>query len=113
MQCPEIKGLSFDQSSVDAINQIKAIQQLGTMLTALIGTSVMVEIFAGNGGIKKPSSAAWGISQYDWFQWSQAMVSVPSFVRHRVRMIAFEEYNKHHSGNEHEFWRAVMNGCGY
>ncbi|MEK6748885.1 MAG: hypothetical protein AABY83_06725 [Pseudomonadota bacterium] len=111
MQCSDIKGLTFDHSSVAAIDQIREIQNFGSMLTVLMGTSVMTDIFVGRHGLKKPLAVAWGISQNEWFQWSQAMRSVPSLVRWQVRDIAFDQYTKHLSGVEHEFWRAVMNGC--
>lgn len=41
------------------------------------------------------------------------MVSVAPIIREQIQMYAFDEYNKEYSGKEHEFWQAVMNGCGY
>ncbi|MDH4275513.1 MAG: hypothetical protein OEW08_10775 [Gammaproteobacteria bacterium] len=113
MQCPEIKGLSFDRSSLDAINQIREVQQLGDMLTVFLGTSVLAKIFIGREGFSKPLGVGWSISHYDWLLWSQSMRSVPNLVSRQVKDIAFDQYTKHLSGDEHEFWRAVMYGCGY
>ncbi|MEK6750502.1 MAG: hypothetical protein AABY83_15085 [Pseudomonadota bacterium] len=113
MLCPDIKGLEFDLSSKAAIDEIQELQGLANMLTVLIGSSVFVSLFMRSGGMKKPLGAAWEITQYDWGQWSQAMNSVPAILRHRVREIAFREWNRHLSGKEHDFWGGVMNGCGY
>ena len=113
MNCPEITDLTFSASGIKAIEEIRRKQRLGKGLIVLIGSSVLVNIFVGMHGIEKPLSAAWNIKQADWEAWPQAMVSVGPMLREQIQMIAFDEYHKQHTGKEHEFWKAVMNGCGY
>lgn len=113
MNCPEITDLTFSPSGVKAIEEIRRKQGLGKALMVLIGSSVLVNIFAGRTGAEGPLAATYNITQADWSAWPQAMVSVGAVLSEQIRMIAFDEYNKGHSGKEHEFWKAVMNGCGY
>ncbi len=113
MSCPDISGLTFSESGIKAIENIRRIQGLGKGPTVLIGSSVFVSIFVGRTGVEGPLGAAWNISQLEWGAWSQAMMSVSPVVSKQIQMIAFDEYNKEFSGKEHEFWKAVMDGCGY
>ena len=112
MSCPEITDLRFSASGIKAIEDIRRKQSLGKALIVLIGSSVLVNIFVGRTGVEGPLAAAYNIKQADWSAWPQAMVSVGPMLSEQIRMIAFDEYNKQHSGKEREFWGAVMNGCG-
>jgi len=105
--------LKFSPSGIKAINEIRRKQALGKALITLIGSSVLVDIFVGRTGVEGPLAAAYNIAKADWEAWPQAMVSVGPMIREQVQMIAFDEYHKQHTGKEHEFWKAVMNGCGY
>ena len=113
MNCPEITDLTFSPSGEKAIENIRRIQGLGKGLTVLMGGSVLVKIFVGINGVGHPVGIVWKIGKSDWVLLSQAMVSVGPIVRKQVQMYAFDEYHKQLTGKEHEFWGAVMNGCGY
>lgn len=113
MSCPEITGLTFSSSGVKAIEEIRRVQDLGKMLTVLMGGSVLISIFVGRTGVEHPLGSAWNISQTEWSTWSQAMVSVPAITRKRIRDIAAMESLRSLSGPEREFWKAVADGCGY
>lgn len=113
MNCPEITNLTFSPSGVKAINEIRRKQALGKALIRLIGSSVLIDIFVGRTGVEGPLAAAYNIAKADWEAWPQAMVSVNPMIREQVQMIAFDESQKEYSGKEHEFWKAVADGCGY
>ena len=113
MNCPEITDLTFSASGVNAINEIRRKQALGKALIILIGSSVLIDIFVGRTGVEGPLAASYNIAKADWEAWPQAMVSVHPIVSKEIRRIAFDEAQKGYSGKEHEFWKAVVDGCGY
>ena len=97
MNCPEITGLTFSASGVNAIKNIRRIQGLGKALNVLIGSSVLVDILVGRTGVEGPMAAAYNISKADWVAWPQAMVSVAPMIREQVQIYAFDEYHKQYS----------------
>lgn len=113
MNCPEITDLTFSASGIKALEEIRRIQGLGKGLTVLLGGSVMVKIFVGINGVGNPVGIVYKIGTTDWVLLAQAMASVSPIVSKQIQKIAFDEYQKEYSGKEHEFWGAVMNGCGY
>lgn len=112
MQCPEINGLTFDHSSISAIEEIRQKQKLGNILATFAAGSVLVKIFVGREGLANPFGIGWKIDRYEWEAWSQAVMASNPLVRESIRYIAFDQI-QNHSGKERQFWEAVMYGCGY
>lgn len=112
MNCPEISGLTFDQSSIAAIEEIRQKQKLGNILATLTAGSVMVKIFLGREGLANPFGIGWQLSRHDWNTWSEAVMASGPITRASIQRIALLQVEKH-SGKERQFWEAILYGCGH
>ncbi len=79
------------------------------MLASVLGGSILLKIFTGH-RIQLQGSAH-NIIQKNWKLWAEAMQSIPSMIRNRIRYIAFQQSAKVMANDEREFWRAVADGC--
>lgn len=112
MHCPDIDGLTFDQSSLDALEEIRQVKKLGNILATVLAGSVWVKIFIGRTGLANPFGIGWSISRYEWEVWAEAMKASNPIVSGRIQQIAFRQAEIH-SGKEFKFWEAMMYGCGH
>lgn len=106
MQCIAIYNMTFDQSSLAAINDIKKRHDLILLLTKIMPFSTMVNIFIGNGALK----STYNITQTDFEALAQAMASLSSIQRKVIGDIAKMEAISH-IGKEAIFWKGVADGC--
>ena len=112
MHCPEINGLTFDQSSLDALEQIRQLKELGNLLATVLAGSVWVKMFVGRTGLANPFGIGWQIGRNQWGVWAEAMKASGPIVRVSIERIAFRQAETH-SGKEFLFWEAMMYGCGH
>ncbi|MBL1261800.1 MAG: hypothetical protein COB33_014885 [Thiotrichaceae bacterium] len=107
MKCVSINELKFDKESLAAIKDIRRRSNLSILLSRIMPTGTITNIFLGNGLLK----SSYNISQADFEALAQAMQSLPVILRRVISNIAREQ-QLYHSGNEREFWVGVENGCG-
>lgn len=112
MHCPEISGLTFDQSSLDALEEIRQKKELGKVLATVLAGSVWVKIFIGRTGLANPFGIGWSIGRYEWEIWAESMIASGPIVSKSIRDIAYRQAETH-SGKEFKFWEAMMYGCGH
>jgi len=112
MHCPEINGLTFDQSSLDALEEIRQKKELGNLLTTVLAGSVWVKIFIGRTGLANPFGIGWTIGKTQWGVWSESMMASGLIVSKSISNIARSQAATH-SGKEFKFWEAMMYGCGH
>ena len=112
MHCPDIEGLTFDQSSLDALEEIRQKKELGKVLATVLAGSVWVKIFIGRTGLANPFGIGWSISQYQWEVWAESMKASHPIVSASIKRIAHRETERH-SGKEFKFWEAMMYGCDH
>ncbi len=112
MHCPEINGLTFDQSSIEALEKIGQVKELGNLLTTALAGSVWVKIFIGRTGLANPFGIGWQVNHYQWGVWAEAMKASGPIVSKVISDIAFRQAELH-SGKEFKFWEAMMYGCGH
>lgn len=112
MHCPEISGLTFDQSSLDALEEIRQKKELGNLLATVLAGSVWVKIFIGRTGLSNPLGIGWSISRYEWEIWAESMRASGLIVSKVISNIARRQAEIH-SGKEFKFWEAMMYGCGH
>ncbi|HEB92161.1 MAG TPA: hypothetical protein ENI94_01565 [Gammaproteobacteria bacterium] len=99
--------LRFSEQSEKAIGRIKQIQGAANVLSGVLASSVLLEIFAGN----RVLGSANNIRKKDWEIWAKAMRAVPNVVSREINFIAQEQLMKPLAMDERNFWRAVADGC--
>jgi hypothetical protein len=107
MQCESISNISFSNASKAAIKDIRRRNQMAKVLSKMLPTGMMVNIFLGNGVLK----SSYNITQTDFEALAKAMKSVPAIHRKVVKDIAMMQALSH-SGRESKFWKGIANGCG-
>ena len=111
-KCPELASLEFSASGRQAIKEIRAKQELASVLAGIMAIAPLVQIFGGKGGLHSPLGVGWNIATHDWAEWAETLAAVPVITRNRIRLIAEREYLYGASGKEHDFWYAVIYSCG-
>lgn len=106
MQCVSIENVTFTQSSILAIEEIRRVRKAWSTLFKILPAGIMLTIFAGN----KPLHSAYNISQTDFEALAKALDSLPKIQRRVIRDIATIQALER-VGAEAKFWRGIANGC--
>lgn len=97
-----ITGLTFDQSSKLALQEIRYRKKLFKALKMSIGGGTIINIFLGS----KSYEAAWNIYSTDFKTMAQAVRSVGAIQRRVVSGIAWRQALRH-TGKEAMFWEGI------
>jgi hypothetical protein len=108
MKCVPVEDVTFDEKSIEAIEDIKRRTELAEILPTVMATGVMVNIFAGKGALK----SAYNIAQTDFEALAKAIAALPHLERVVIRRIAQrQQLDLYRSPKEVEFWKGVEYGC--
>ncbi|PIE44564.1 MAG: hypothetical protein CSA45_06400 [Gammaproteobacteria bacterium] len=108
MECRPINSLSFDEKSIQGINDVRRFRRNGQVLDKFLTAGVVGNIFVGN----KPPLAAYQVSQTDWEKFQIARETIPKIVKKSIEDTAFIQMLKHPGSNpQNDFWKGVYNGC--
>jgi hypothetical protein len=107
MKCPHIKNMTFSQTSINALDEIKRKKQLSNLLSTFLVTGNLSTIFLGANTL----SSTYSVYSTDFDTLTRAMKTVPILIRSQVENIAADTYMGLTNYKEKQFWKAVYLGC--
>jgi len=108
MSCPTIIGLKFDSNSISGIERLKNISELSAKLKSIIAIGAVANIFIGN----QAPAVIFNIYSSDWQALHDSIDSI-SLIKKRAILteVTNQMFNHTHDINQHNFWKAIYNGC--
>lgn len=113
-QCVEIKSLTLDATSIDALERIRRKPAFAQLAAAFLSGGIISSIFTKSNA----ATAAYNITQTDFSLYTQAMLSIPEITRVAIQkdmdlMIVHYQHPSHYDRNLLIFWQNLRNGCQY
>jgi len=97
-----ITGLTFDQASRLAIEEIKIKKKYFKALKGSIGGGAIITIFLGNNA----AQSAYNLNEFDFVTMAKAIKGIDRIQARVISGIAFDQ-GLRHTGREAEFWECV------
>lgn len=107
MECPNIGDISFSQTSLDAIEDLKRRKDLSNALVLFSGAGHIVNIFVGRSSL----NTVYSLYSTDFELLAEALTDIPDIVKNRIETVAYTTYLNVGDYKEKQFWQAIYQGC--
>ena len=99
--------MTFSQTSIKALDEIKRKRQLSNLLSTFLVSGTLSTIFLGANSL----SSTYSVYSTDFVTLTRAMKAVPILIRSQIETIAGDTYMNLKNHKEKQFWKAVYLGC--